>query len=151
MNKDNKADLIQCEVTWDYKIEYELKKHDGIKKVRTEIMKYKKWSTIIHFYGSGASVDNILPTNGMSQKKVAKVVKKEDVVDETSKKCVAVDNLAAGLPLEVMVGEPEDEPVECVGCCECPCLWLSKKQEMIYYDQMEHEYLWEVDMSPNNI
>jgi hypothetical protein len=22
---------------------------------------------------------------------------------------------------------------------------------MIYYDQMEHEYLWEVDMSPNNI
>jgi hypothetical protein len=61
-NKDNKADLIQCEVARDRKIECELKKH-GIKKVGMKLMKYKKWSTIIHVNGSGASMENVLSTH----------------------------------------------------------------------------------------
>jgi hypothetical protein len=71
----------------------------------------------------------------MSQKKEAKAVKKEEVVEETTKKCVPVDNPTAGLPVEAMVEELEDKPVECVDCHECPCMWLLKKEEMIYFDQ----------------
>jgi hypothetical protein len=151
MNKDNKADFIQCKVVWDHKIKCELKKR-GIKKTGMKLMKYKKWSTIVHVNNSGASVKNFLSINRMSQKKVAEAVKKEDVVEETTKKCVAVDNPMAGLlPLEAMVREPEDKAVECVDCCECPCVLLLKKQEMIYFNQMEQEHLPEEDLPPHNI
>jgi hypothetical protein len=86
----------------------------------------------------------------MSQKIVAKAVKKEEEVEETTNKCVAVDNLTVGLPVDVMMEEPEDKRVECVDCCEYPRVWLSKKDAMIYFHQMEHD-LPEVDMPSNNI
>jgi hypothetical protein len=53
--------------------------------------------------------------------------------------------------VEGMMTEPDDKPEECVDCWDCPCVWLSKKQDMIYFDQMEHEHLQEEDMLPYNI
>jgi hypothetical protein len=151
MNKDNKADLIQCEVTRGHKLKCELKKR-GIKKVRMILIKYKKWSTIVHIHGSGPNKENTLYTDIMSKKNLAKAVKKEEELKETTQKCVAVDDLTVGLPVEAKVEEPEDEPVEFVdNCRESPCMWLLKKDGMIYFNQMEHEHLPEEDMPPNNI
>jgi hypothetical protein len=83
LDKDNKADLIQCEVAWDRKVEFELKKR-AIIKVRTKIVKHKKWSTVVHVNNSGANVENVLSTNRMIQKSMAKAVKKEEEVEETT-------------------------------------------------------------------
>jgi hypothetical protein len=115
-------------------------------------MTHKKWNTVIQVDNSGVNVENVLSTNRMIQKNVAKAVKKEEEVKERTEKCVALDNPAMGLPVEVMMEEPEDEPVECVvECGEYLCVWLSKEQDMIFFDQMEHEHLPEQDMPPNNI
>jgi hypothetical protein len=73
-------------------------------------------------------------------------------MEEITEKCVAVDNPTVGLPVEAMVEEPEDKPlVECVDCCVYPCVWLTKQDEMISFDQIEHKHQPEEDMPPNNI
>jgi hypothetical protein len=64
----------------------------------TKLDKYKKWSTVVHVDGYGLNMENVQSTNGMSQKNVAKAVKKKEVVEEITKKCVTVDNPTDGSP-----------------------------------------------------
>jgi hypothetical protein len=110
-------------------------------------VKHKKWNTVVHV---NDLVEDVVATNKMNKTNV-KAVKKEGEVEETTHKCGALDNLEEGLPVEAIMKEPEDEPVECVECSEYPCVWLSKEHDMIFFDQMEHEHLPEKDMPPNNI
>jgi hypothetical protein len=129
---------------WGCKLKSELKKR-GIKKVGTKLVKYKKWSTVVHIDSLGSNKENTLSTARMSH------VKKEEVMEEKTERCMAVDNPTVGFPVDAMMEEPEDKHVECVDYCEYPCVWLSKKDEMIYFDQMEHKHPPEEDMPPSNI
>jgi hypothetical protein len=52
------------------------------------------------------------------------------------------------LPVEVPVVEIEKE---CKHCCEQPCVWIAKKEDMIFYDESEHGLLPKEDLPPNNI
>jgi hypothetical protein len=76
INKDSKTDLLQCDFTWNHKLECELKK-SGIKKVGTTLVKYKKWSMVFHFDHFGSSKVIELLHKGMSKKNVRNAGKKE--------------------------------------------------------------------------
>jgi hypothetical protein len=147
MDKDNKADLVQCEVAWDRKVEKELKKR-GILKVGTRLVKHRKWNTVENLRDL---VEDVVDTKENTDPNVADEVKKEGEVEKTTKKCGAVDEPTEGLPVEASMNEPGDEPEECAECGEYPCVWLSKEHDMIFFDQVEHEHLPQEDMPPNNI
>jgi hypothetical protein len=114
MDKDNKADLVQYKGAWNRKVGFELKKR-GILKVGTKLVKHKKWNTIVCV---NDLVEDVVATNEMNETNVAKVVKKEGEVEETTGKCGALNEPMEGLPVEVRMNEPEDGPVECAECDE---------------------------------
>jgi hypothetical protein len=40
---------------------------------------------------------------------------------------------------------------ECKECCEKPCVWLVKRDEMIDFDSNKHNHMPEADGPPDNI
>jgi hypothetical protein len=143
MEKDGAKDLLQCEVVWDRKIESELAKR-GSTKVDNAFVKYKKkkkWTTA---FGNCMEY-NGTHEKGVNSKKLPSVMKAETVTKELSGEWVA-----GKVPEEQPVEEPEVEN-ECKHCCEQPCVWVAKKEDMIFYDESEHGLLPKEDLPPNNI
>jgi hypothetical protein len=147
MEKDGSKDLLQCEVAWGRKIDMELKKQ-GITKIDNclvKLKKKKKWSTVFEIDKENAGVNG----GQEDEKKLPATVKEEKVPEKTSDEWVAEKD-PVGLPVEVPV-EEEEEKEECAHCCEEPCVWISKKDDMILFDECEHADLAQEDMPPNNI
>jgi hypothetical protein len=144
MEKDGPKDLLQCEVAWEHKIESELKKR-GITKVENSLVKYKKkkWSTV---FGSNRE-NNGMVVKGVDGENLPPVVKKEKVTKESLEEWVAGKE-PEKLPVDVPVVEAEKEYKH---CCEQPCVWIAKKEDMIFYDKSEHGLLPKEDLPPNNI
>jgi hypothetical protein len=147
MEKDGAKDLLQCEVAWDRKVESELAKR-GITKVNNAFVKYKKkkWTTV---FGNCTRDYNGTHEEGVDSNKLPSVVKEETVTKESSEEWVA-GKVPEEEPQEEPVEEPEVEK-ECEHCCEQPCVWVAKKEDMIFYDESEHGLLPKEDLPPNNI
>jgi hypothetical protein len=146
MEQDREKDLDQCEVAWGRKMDSELTKR-GITKVAQKFVKYKKWSTVYEINKN--KKDRKGMDNGMKLK-AGKAIKEEEEDAKTKDETLKTDELDVTESLaEVQV--PVEESRECEHCCEQPCVWWAKKEDMIFCDTSEHAHLPQEDLPPNNI
>jgi hypothetical protein len=156
MDKDSKKDMLQCEKAWGDKIDMELKKR-GITKVGSRFVKYKKWSTVYRYNRTDGDKENKMGGGDKGHEGnsngVVPAVKKELLPEDKEKKILVAERGPAKIQVEVEepVEDPVEEVTECVDCCESPCVWLAKKEDMIFFDECEHGHLPENDRPPNNI
>ena len=136
MEKNNQKDLKNCETAWLKQLRCELSKR-GIE--RDDDGTYVKRRHKGSYHGD----------YGLAEKENRKTMNNGDSIQLT-----LADKNESGL---VKVKDEDERVVDdvgdddCVHCGEAPCMWLSRKDIMVLYDENEHSRLANEDKPPNNM